>query len=103
MRILITIAHFFRPDGGKHASQRKDSRPRLQALTWSISALQQLFSQSQGMIDIARRLTLPANQAHRHELDIVICTTQGHHLLDQLSYVYLWCMTKGEETAYPAG
>lgn len=88
MRILVTIAHFFRPDGGKHASQRKDPRPRLQALTLSISALQQLFSQSQGMIDIARRLTLPANQAHRHELDIVICTTQGHHLLDQLALPY---------------
>jgi hypothetical protein len=88
MRILLTIAHFFKPNGGKHASQRKDPRPRLQALTLSLAALHQLFSKSQGIIDIARRLTIPANQPQASDLDIVICTTQDHHLLDHLSLPY---------------
>jgi hypothetical protein len=34
MRILFTIAHFYNPSGdGKHASQRNDPQPRLNALT----------------------------------------------------------------------
>jgi hypothetical protein len=88
MRILLTIAHFFKPGGGRHASQRKDPQPRLQALTLSLSALHQLFSKSQGVIDIAQRLMLPANQPQANDLDIVICTTQNHHLLNQLSLPY---------------
>lgn len=88
MRVLLTIAHFFKPDGGNHGSQRKDPRPRLQALSLSLAALHQLFSKSQGMIDIAQRLTLPANQPRSSDLDIVICTTQGHHLLEQLALPY---------------
>ncbi len=88
MRILVTIAHFFKPDGGQHASQRKDPRPRLQALSLNIAAFHQLFSKSQGIIDISQRLTLPANQPQTYDLDIVICTTQGHHLLGQLSLPY---------------
>jgi hypothetical protein len=88
MRVLLTIAHFFKPDGGRHASQRKDPKPRLQALSLSLTALHQLFSKSQSVINIAQRLTLPANQPQAHDLDIVICTTQDHHLLSQLSLPY---------------
>jgi hypothetical protein len=88
MRILLTIAHFFKPGGGKHGSLRKEPRPRLQALSLSLAALHQLFSKSQGMIDIAQRLTVPANQPRSCDLDIVICTTQGHHLLEQLALPY---------------
>jgi hypothetical protein len=88
MRILLTIAHFFKPDGGKHASQRKDPQPRLQALSQSLTALHQLFSKSQSVINIAQRLTFPANRPQAHDLDIVICTTQDHHLLHQLALPY---------------
>jgi hypothetical protein len=85
MRILFTIAHFFNPDSkGKHASQRKDPRPRLVALTQSIAALHQLFGKSQSIINIAQRLAFSANQPQAHEVDIVICTTQGYHLLNHL-------------------
>lgn len=99
MRVLFAIAHFFKPDGGKHASQRKDPKPRLQALTLSLAALHQLFSKAQGMIDIAQRLTLPVNQSQTHSLDIVICTTQDAHLLDHLSlpyHFYKHCPTQAE-------
>jgi hypothetical protein len=100
MRILFTIAHFFNPDSkGKHASQRKDPRPRLIALSQSLAALHQLFGKSQTIIDISQRLALRANQFQAHELDIVICTTQGCHILDQLqlpSHFYKHHATEAE-------
>ncbi|MEH2267167.1 MAG: calcium-binding protein [Nostoc sp.] len=85
MRIIFTIAHFFKPSNeGRHASQRKNPQTRLQALTKSLTALHQLFDKSQSIINIAQRLALPANQPQSHELDIVICTTKNDHLLNQL-------------------
>lgn len=88
MRILLTIAHFFKPDSGQHASQRKDPRPRLQALTLNIAGLHQLFGKAQNVISIAQRLTFPANQTQSHSLDIIVCTTQADHLLGELSLPY---------------
>ncbi|BDI15676.1 hypothetical protein ANSO36C_14780 [Nostoc cf. commune SO-36] len=86
MRIIFTIAHFFKPTSeGRHASQRKDPQPRLQALIKSLTALHQLFGKSQTIINIAQRLAFPVNQSQCHEIDIVICTTQNNHLLNQLS------------------
>ncbi|TBR56801.1 hypothetical protein B4U84_27685 [Westiellopsis prolifica IICB1] len=86
MRILITIAHFFKPNNhGKHASLRKDPRPRLLALSQSLTNLHQLFGKSQSIINIGQRLAFPANQLQSYDLDIVICTTQDCHLLDQVS------------------
>jgi hypothetical protein len=85
MRILFTIAHFFNPTGrGQHGSQRKDPRPRLQALSASIAALHQVFSKSQCMIDIGQRMAIPANQLQAYEIDVVICTTQERHVLAEL-------------------
>ena len=85
MRILFTIAHFYNPSGdGKHASQRNDPQPRLNALTACVTSLQALYGKSQSMIDISECATIPANQSQQHEIDIVVCTTQGYHLLPQL-------------------
>jgi hypothetical protein len=100
MRILFTIAHFFRPDNqGKHASQRKDHRPRVHALTQSITNLHQLFGNSQSIINIGQRLAFPANQSQEIKLDIIICTTQDCHLLEQLplqSHFYRHYPTQAE-------
>lgn len=86
MRILFTIAHFFQPDSkGKHASQRKNPQPRVQALRESITNLHQLFGKSQTIINIGQKLAFPANQFQHNKLDIIICTTQNCHLLEQLS------------------
>jgi hypothetical protein len=86
MQILFTIAHFFRPDSkGKHASQRKNPQPRVQALRESITNLHQLFGKSQSIINIGQRLAFPANQPQHSQLDIIICTTQDCHILEQLS------------------
>jgi hypothetical protein len=86
MRLLFTIPHFFDPKGGGvHGSLARDPKPRLQALTACLTALRQLAGRPQCMIDIGRRLALPANQAHTYQIGIAICTTQDRHLLGQLS------------------
>lgn len=86
MRILFTIPHFFQPDSkGKHASQRKNPQPRIQALRESITNLHQLFGKSQTIINIGQKLAFPANQFQHNKLDIIICTSQNCHLLEQLS------------------
>ncbi|MFB2835101.1 calcium-binding protein [Floridanema evergladense] len=86
MRILITIAHFFKPeDNSRHDSRRKNPQPRLAALSQSLTALHQLFSKSQSIINIKEKLAFPANQPLANDLDIVICTTQDCHLLDRLN------------------
>jgi hypothetical protein len=86
MRILFTIAHFFQATAqGPYASQGKNPLPRLQALSANITSLHQLFGQGQRIIHMGQLMALPANQSQAHQLDIVICTTQNHHLLDRLS------------------
>ncbi|MDB9509967.1 calcium-binding protein [Kamptonema animale CS-326] len=86
MRILFTIAHFFNPHGeGRHASQRNDHHPRLNALTACLTALQGLYGKSQSMIHIGQCATVPVNESQTHDIDIVVCTTQDYHLISQLS------------------
>lgn len=98
MRILFTLPHFFNPSqNGRHGSQRKDLHLRLQALTQCLTNLHQLFGKSQCIIDIAQRLAVPLNQSH--DIDVVICTTQDCHLLEDLplpSYFYKHNPTKAE-------
>jgi len=85
MRILITIAHFFKPDNNSwHDSRRAAPQRRVIALSQSLAALHQLFSKSQSIININQKLANPANQPLANDLDIVICTTQDCHLLEQL-------------------
>lgn len=100
MRILITIAHFFKPDNNSwHDSRRAAPQRRVIALSQSLAALHQLFSKSQSMINIKQKLANPANQPLANDLDIVICTTQDCHLLEQLpvpTHFYQHYPTKAE-------
>lgn len=92
MRILFTIPHFFNPNGdGRHASLSKDPRPRITALMLALTALRELYSQSQCMIDISQCVTIPVNQKQSHEVDIVICTTQNYHLLANIALPPTFC------------
>lgn len=93
MRLLFAIAHHFNPeparDGkgpapGKHGSLRRDPRPRAAALTACIAALHQTFGSRQCILDIATKTAQPANQDQRGEVDVLVCTTRGLHLLDRL-------------------
>lgn len=86
MRILFTIPHFFNPEGdGKHASLRKDPHPRITALINNLNAIRALYSQSQCIIDVGKRLALPANHQEQTQVDIVICITQNFHILNHLN------------------
>ncbi len=85
MRLLFAIAHFYNPQGsGRYGSERANPQPRLQALTSAIASIHQIYSASQCMLDIRQRLTVAANQPFLNTIDIIVCTTRGLHLLDQL-------------------
>jgi len=88
MRILFTIPHYFSGEGkkkkGKYGSLRNDPVPRLIGLNAAVASLHQTFGLNQRIIEIATKTALPANTASSHEIDVIICTTQGKHLLDKL-------------------
>jgi hypothetical protein len=85
MKLLFAIAHFYGPQPvAKYSSQAPDPRPRIVALTACISAVHQLFSSSQYLLQISPPCAIPANQRQHHDLDVVVCTTRGQHLLGQL-------------------
>ncbi len=84
MRILFVIPHYYAAEGGGHASQRSDPRPRLGALRACLSALHIHFGASQGLIHIAGRRLVPAN-ACRSGIEVDILTDGEHHLLESLS------------------
>lgn len=85
MKILVTIAHYFNPDGGgKHGSLSKDPRSRIVALSQSLTHLGAILGKYQGLLDIAKSLAVPANQGQSLDIDIVICTTQNCHVLEEL-------------------
>ena len=84
MRILFTIAHYYKATEGfaRHASLRANPQPRIEALSTSIASLHQLYSKPQYILNHAKRVASIANEPQK--IDIVICTTQGHHLVDRL-------------------
>lgn len=86
MRILVTIPHFFNPDGdGRYGSGSKDPKPRVMALANCLSSLHHLFGRAQYASHFDPFSLYYANQCQTHTLDIIICTTKDFHLLDQLS------------------
>lgn len=90
MRILAVIPHYFDvagPDlaeGRRHGSRSGDEAPRSEALSATISALHQLYGPSQVIIEIRTKIARPANELLSSELEVVVCTTGGRHLLDRL-------------------
>jgi hypothetical protein len=90
MRILAAIPHFFdlsrevRHDP-QHGALAGDPGPRIEALAACVSALHQLFGGPQVIIDIARREAKDANARFAAaQLDVLVCTTRGQHLLSRL-------------------
>jgi hypothetical protein len=84
MRLLFAIPHFFDPEGDPwHGPGPRDPEPRIAALTAAVSALHAHFGRRQYLPDVERRTILRANARNVHEVDVVICTTGGLHLLDQ--------------------
>lgn len=85
MRILAVIPHYHRFDPtGRHGSSRNSATVRASALAACILSLRQTLGGAQGMIDIARRTTRPANQNLAVGLDVLVCTSGDDHVLGQL-------------------
>lgn len=101
MRILFTIPHFYQPkdNAAHHASQRKNPQPRIQALSECITSLHQVFGKSQYSLDLRRIQATPAHEDQACDIDVVVCTTGDHHLLDRLDIpqnLYIHHPTKAE-------
>lgn len=86
MRVLVTIPHFFNPQGGgKYASLSNDPLPRISALSQCLQALHGTYSRSGLWYRYTDKLyTFPANEATSIDIDVIICTTKNFHLLDRL-------------------
>ena len=85
MKILFTIPHYDHHEpGGRFCSLAQEPQVRRQAVAACLSALWNIFGREQRLLHIARRVAVPANQELSHEIDVVLCTTHGRHLLDQL-------------------
>jgi len=86
MRILLAIPHFYdsQPSAqNHHGSGRTNPTVRANALAECLATLRQNFGRPQCAIDIFRKTTVPANQLTAVKLDVIVCTTKGHHLLDR--------------------
>ena len=92
MRLLFAIPHYFRHDKmvdadspfrAKHASQTATPESRAATLRKTVVSLHQSFGASQGMLQIADRRTMSANQSLRHEVDVVVASVEKDHLFDQ--------------------
>lgn len=87
MRVLVTIPHVYNPEGGGgYASLSPDPQPRILALTQCLQSLHGVYnSRSQFYFQYTNQLyTFPANLENSVELTLIICTTQGLHLLDKI-------------------
>ncbi len=93
MRVLVVIPHYATPDAGHnpdgrvHGSLSPDLTPRVEALTACLSALHVLFDPSRCFIHHQRKIAERVEPAERVDLEVIICTTRGRHLLDRLPVV----------------
>jgi hypothetical protein len=99
VRILVTVAHYYDAAGdGYYGSTGANAAPRRDALSRAIAAFHQLFGSTQAkLLNRIRRIMTPANIDHRHEIDVVVCTTGGKHLLGEIGVPA--AMYRHEETA----
>lgn len=97
MRILFTIPHYFSSEGNiRYTSLSSEPRPRIEALTRCICALHELYGKAQKMLDFTHRTAVTANETTAHEIAVIVCTTQGRHLLEELPVKpkdYMHCPT----------
>jgi len=84
MKILITIPHYYNESGDGHGSGGRSPVPRIDALSKCLFNIHSLFGNSQCMIDIRNKSVAPVNGIYTNDIDIVICTANGKHLLSHL-------------------
>jgi hypothetical protein len=100
MKLLVTVPHFYRPEQkAPYGSLEKNPEKRILAFTAMIRALYETFHAPHCMMNIANKTAIPANHAEHHHIDIVVCTTGEHHLLNQINLPKNWythCPTTAE-------
>ena len=92
-RMLVTIAHYYDPQGDRYFGSTGDAKPALRAGTLSdtVRAFRQLFGARQAKVmNRKRQIFVKVNTNQTYDIDVVICTTQGKHLLDQLTIPDDW-------------
>jgi hypothetical protein len=85
MRLLFVIPHFYRPEKDSIFGSL-ESKPdhRIAAFAQMLHTLYQNFHSPHALMNIADRTMIPANHAEKNQLDVVICTTGEHHVLNEL-------------------
>ncbi len=82
MRILFTIPHYFDPKGGgAYGSLMANPVPRRSALASSIYNLHATFGRRQALLADPVRA---CNTRYSADIAVVVCTTGGRHLLEEL-------------------
>lgn len=85
-RVLVTIPHYCNMSGDRrYGSTYQQPQARADALSRTIAGLHQSLGSRQSVLHFQTRTTHPANQWSRAEIDIVIVTVGGAHLVDSLS------------------
>jgi len=86
MRIIFAIAHYYKylEENALYASLRSNAQIKIDALSNCILNLHHNFGSHQGIVSWKDQAIFPANQQESHIIDIVVCTTNGSHLLDRL-------------------
>ena len=91
MRILLSIVHYWNPQGGgQHQSLRADPAPRVQALQQQLLSLRRL-GLFQSVLHMEDRAVYRANDACCHSIDVKLVTDGEHHVLDHLDPAYSSC------------
>ena len=88
MRVLFTIPHFYRgvSDDARHGSESTRAREgRRAALDAAISHIHDLFGERRYAAVHQRKAMTAAPNPLALDFEIAICTTQGAHLLEELS------------------
>ena len=82
MRILFTIPHYYDPaGGGSYGSLKTDSAPRRNALAGTIFSLHANVGRRQAFLGPR---TDACNEAAAADIEVVVCTTGGRHLLGEM-------------------
>jgi hypothetical protein len=86
LRILAAIAHFFDAEGdGYYGSTGKNAPERAEALARTIAALHQHFGKTQQkLLNRKMKIMTPANAGECYDVEVVVCTTEGKHLVASL-------------------
>ncbi len=86
MRVLVAIPHYYNPEGGGgYGSLSPDPTPRIAALRGCLQALASHWGLRQQWNRIMERHEVfPANGTPETQVDMVVCTTGEHHVLDRL-------------------